>query len=74
MAALANELQTSRARDLENALATSRLEGLAPSASAMVIFQKYADGELTLVEMGAAIDELSDLEYGPLRLPGNERT
>lgn len=74
MAVVTDELRASRARDLENALATNRLEGLEPSSDAMVIFQRYVDGELTLEEMGVAIDALSDQDYGSLRLPGNKRT
>lgn len=37
-----------RARDIENCLASGRMEGLEPSAGAMAIFQRYVDGELTL--------------------------
>jgi hypothetical protein len=63
-----------RAREIENALASGRLEGLEPSPEAMAIFQRYIDGELTLEQMGAAIDEHADREYGPVRLPRNERS
>lgn len=63
-----------RAREIENSLASGRLEGLEPSPEAMTIFQRYIDGELTLEEMGAAIDAHADREYGPVRLPGNEHS
>ena len=63
-----------RAREIENSLASGRMEGLEPSAGAMVIFQHYIDGELTLEQMGAAIDEYADREYGPVRLPRNQRS
>ena len=63
-----------RAREIENSLASGRMEGLEPSAGAMVIFQSYIDGELTLEQMGAAIDEYADREYGPVRLPRNQRS
>lgn len=63
-----------RAREIENSLASGRMEGLEPSAGAMVIFQRYIDGELTLEQMGAAIDEYADREYGPVRLPRNQRS
>jgi hypothetical protein len=63
-----------RARDIENALTSGRIEGLEPSAEALAIFQRYIDGELTLEQMGSAIDENADREYGPVRLPGSERT
>lgn len=61
--------QTKRANVVENALASVRMEGLEPSAEAKAIFQRYVDGELTSQEMGAAIDQHLDREYGPIRLP-----
>ena len=60
---------TIRARVMESALASGRLEGLEPSDEAKAIFQRYADGELTLEQMGRAIDEYADRRYGPVRLP-----
>jgi len=62
-----------RAREIDNSLATGRLEGLEPSPGAMAIFQLYIDGELTLEQMGSAIDAYADLEYGPVPLPRHER-
>ena len=62
-----------RAKEIENARASNRLEGLEPSAGAMAIFQRYIDGELTIEQMGKAMDEYADREYGPVRLPRNER-
>ena len=32
---------------VENALADLRLEGLSPSSDAMLLFERYANGELT---------------------------
>jgi Antitoxin VbhA len=63
-----------RAKETEEALATGRLEGLEPSAGAAAIFQRYIDGELTAEQMRTALDEYADREYGPVRLPGNERS
>ena len=63
-----------RARDVENALASVRMEGQEPSYEAKAILQRYVDGDLTLEEMGRAIDQLLDEKYGPVRLPGNERS
>ena len=60
-----------RAREITNALATVRIEGLEPSAEAHAIFQRYVEGELTSGEMGRSIDQLLDREYGPVRLPGH---
>ena len=57
---------------MENALATGRLEGLEPTKAAAAIFQQYVDGELTMEQMGRAIDEHADREYGPVHLPRNE--
>lgn len=74
MAVLTDHTQASRAREVENALASGRMEGLEPSAGAKEIFQRYIDGELTLERMGAAIDQFADREYGPVRLPGNQRS
>ena len=62
-----------RALGMEDTLASVRMEGLEPSHQAKEIFQRYVDGELTLDEMGRAIDEHIDREYGPVRLPSNER-
>lgn len=58
---------------MEDSLASVRMEGLEPSDEAKAIFQRYVDGELTLQEMGRAIQEHLDHDYGPGRLPRNER-
>lgn len=70
MAVVTDELRASRARVVENALASGRMEGLEPSAGAMAIFQQFIDGELTLEEMSAAIQKYARREYGSVRLPG----
>jgi hypothetical protein len=38
----------------------------------MDIFQRYVEGDLTLTEMGCAVDQLLDRQYGPVRLSRNE--
>jgi hypothetical protein len=63
-----------REKEVENALASVRLEGLEPSAEAKAIFQRYVDGDLALKEMGSAVDQLLDRQYGPVRLSRNERS
>jgi hypothetical protein len=63
-----------REREVENALASVRMEGLEPSAEARGLFQRYVDGDLTLQEMGRAVDQLLDRQYGPVRLSRNERS
>lgn len=67
-------LREQRAKDVDNALASGRMEGLEPSAGAMAIYQRYIDGELTLDQMGKAIDEYANREYGPVRLSRDDRT
>ena len=64
--------RTQRAKDVENALASGRLEGLAPSPEAMEIFQRYIEGALTLEQVGAAIDAHADRVYRSIRPPRNE--
>ena len=64
--------RTQRAREVENALATVRMEGLEPSEEAKSIFQRYADGDLTLKEMGCAVDQLAERQYGPVCLSRND--
>ena len=71
MAVLTDTRRAERALLIDNALASGRMEGLEPSPGAMAIFQRYVEGELTMEQMGRAIDEFADREYGPVRLPGN---
>jgi hypothetical protein len=73
MAVITDQRQAQRAKEMENALASGRLEGLEPSDAAKAIFQLYVDGELTIEQMGRAIDEMADRKYGPLRLPRDAR-
>jgi hypothetical protein len=68
------EERSDRARQMDDALASVRMEGLEPSAEANAIFERHADGELTEADMGAAIDALHDRKYGPVRLPRDERS
>ena len=49
--------------------ATNRLEGLESSPEAKRIFARFADGDLTLEEMGSEIEALNERKYGPLSLP-----
>jgi len=51
----ADKTRAQRELEVENALASVRMEGLEPSAEALVIFQRYIDGGLTLEEMGRAV-------------------
>ena len=67
-----NQTRIQREREVENALASVRMEGLEPSAEAKGVFQRYVGGDLTLLEMGRTVDQLLDRQYGPVRLPRNE--
>ena len=67
-----DRIGTQRAREVENALASVRMEGLEVSSEAKAIFQRYVDGEASLEEMGRAVDQLLDRQYGPVRLSRNE--
>jgi Antitoxin VbhA len=69
-----HQTRTQREREVENALASVRMEGLEPSAEAIGVFQQYVDGELSLEAMGRAVDQLLDRQYGPVRLSRNERS
>jgi hypothetical protein len=70
----ADQARAQRAREIENAMASVRMEGLKISPEAKAIFQRYVDGDLTSSQMGKAIDTLLDSKYGPVRLPANKRS
>lgn len=75
MAVLATDkAQLQRVREVNNALASVRLEGLEPSDEAKVLFQRYVDGEVTSEELDNAFDAHLDRKYGPVCLSGNERS
>jgi hypothetical protein len=63
-----------RSRQVENALASVRMEGLEPSPEAVALFQRYIDDELTSDQLDQAFDAFFDCKYGPVRKPGNERS
>jgi hypothetical protein len=67
-----DQTRIQREREVENALASVRMEGLEPSAEARDIFQRYVEGDLTLKEMGHTVDQLLDRQYGPVHLSRNE--
>ena len=66
--------QKERSKQVASALASVRMEGLEPDAEAAAIFQRYVDGDVTIDEMSASINELNDRDFGPVRLPRNERS
>jgi hypothetical protein len=59
-----------RSAILEAAIGSVRIEGLEPTDSAKRIFQRYADGELTVEEMVEEIRALNAREFGPVPVPG----
>jgi hypothetical protein len=69
-----NPIRTQRALEVENTLASVRLEGLEPSDEALLLFQRYVDGDCTSDELDAAFGSLIDRKYGPVRLPRDERS
>jgi len=62
-----------RASDVEEALASVRLEGLEPGADALAIHQRYVNGEIDLEQLEREIETLHDRQFGPVRLPRNGR-
>ena len=72
MSVLTDTRRAERARAIDNALASVRMEGLEPSEEGKAIMQRYVDGEITIEEMGDAIDKHFDAKYGPVRLPRND--
>ena len=59
---------------MRQALASVRLEGLEPGEEAHSVYRRYVDGELTLDQMGAAIEALHNREYGPVPVSWNGRS
>jgi hypothetical protein len=67
-----DQARIQRAREVENALASVRMEGLEPSPEALGIFQRYVEGDLTSEELDRAFDRYFDRKYGPVRLSRHE--
>jgi hypothetical protein len=66
-----NRTRAQREREVENALASVRMEGLEVSPEAQAMFQQYVDGDLRSEELDRALDLYFDRKYGPVRLPRN---
>lgn len=71
MAVAVDILREQRQCEIENALASVRIEGLEPSAEALAIFERYVDGELSSSEMDAEFDAYVERTYRPVPLPGH---
>ena len=70
---ITDQTRAQREREVENALASVRMEGLEISAEAEALFQRYVEGQLSSDELDRAFDQYFDRKYGPVRLPRNER-
>lgn len=64
--------RTERAREVENALASVRMEGLEPSDEAKALLQRYVNGEVTSENLDRSFDLYFDRKYGPVRLPRHD--
>jgi hypothetical protein len=62
-----------RTRIYEEALASVRLEGFELDERSEGLYKRYIDGELTLAEVGQAIDELNNREFGSVSVPRHDR-
>jgi hypothetical protein len=52
----------------------SRLEGLGVSDTTKAIFQRFVNGEVTIKELNAAIDEHLTLEGNSVATSGNDKS
>jgi hypothetical protein len=66
-------MSSERQLEVENALASVRLEGLEPSAAAHDLFGKYTGGQIDSEELDQLFEEHLNSTYGPVHLPGHER-
>ena len=71
MAVIADDVRASRAKIVESAIGSGRLEGLEPSPEAMRIFERFVDGDLTLEEMGREMRAHAQRAYGSVRISGD---
>ena len=67
-----DQTRTQREREVANALASVRMEGLEIFSEAEVMFQQYVDGKVTSEVLDSAFDRYFDRKYGPVRLPRHE--
>ncbi len=68
------EARLRRVHEVENALASVRMEGLEPTDEVKALFQRYVNGELSSDELDEALDTHFDREYGPVRLPRDKHS
>ena len=68
MAGITDQERLDREDQVEQALASVRMEGLEPSDAVKDIARRYADGQLTLEQMGEQIREWNAREFGPVHV------
>jgi hypothetical protein len=61
--------RTARRAYVEESLATLQLEEQSPCPEALSISERYVNGELTVMELGAEIRALNARKFRPLSLP-----
>jgi len=61
--------RTQREREVENALASVRMEGLEISSEARAMFQQYVDDALSSEELDRAFNRYFDRKYDPYFSP-----
>ena len=60
-----------RTSEVNNALASVRMEGLEPDERVLHLYQLYVTGELTSEALDEALNRHFVAEYGPLSIPRN---
>ncbi len=66
--AITDQERSTRRADVDESLATLKLEGLEPCAETQSLGQRYIDGELTVMELGAEIRLLNARNFRPVSL------
>ena len=60
-----------RQANVDNAIASLRLEGLQPTDAAVAIFARYIVGELSAGEMSSEVRASNAREFGPVPVSGD---
>jgi Antitoxin VbhA/Fic/DOC family len=63
-----------RVRVYEEALASVRLEGFELDEQVKALYQRYVHGQMTLADVGSAIDGINDREFGSVSPSRHKRT
>src|SRR6266403_5970 len=68
---ISEQERAKREQALVATIANLRIEDLHLDEELKCIFQRHVDGEIGDEELGAAIDELNERRFGPLRISRN---